>query len=127
MFRAMPKELDFEGAFQGLRSLLKSSAPRLRIKTDTHDDFSLETEAPLHKGKRLWVAAVKKNKNYVSFHFILVYLYPDLARKLSPELKKRMQGKGCFNFTAPDPALFDELAELVRAGIDTFKKRGLPA
>ena len=126
MFGAMTTQQDFDGAFRGLRRMLRANAKLLRVKTDTPDGFSLETAAPLRKGERLWVAAVKKNKSYVSFHFVLVYIYPDLLRKISPQLKKRMQGKGCFNFTAPDRALFDELAELVRAGIDAFKRRGLP-
>lgn len=106
--------------------MLRANAKLLRVKTDTPDDFTLETKAPLRKGERMPVAAVKKNKNYVSFHFVLVYIYPDLLRTISPQLKKRMQGKGCFNFDSPDSALFDELAELVRAGIDAFNRRGLP-
>ena len=122
----MAKQEDFDGAFDGLRRMLRANAKMLRVKTDTPDDFTLETETPLRKGERIAVAAVKKNKNYVSFHFIPIYIYPDLVRKISPELKKRMQGKGCFNFNAPDRVLLEELAELVRAGIDAYKRRGLP-
>jgi hypothetical protein len=48
---------------------------------------------------------------------------------MSPALKKRMQGKACFNFTAVDEALFKELAALTRrsrpayAKVDFFKLR----
>jgi hypothetical protein len=127
MVGAMTTQQDFDGAFRGLRRMLLANAKLLRVKTDAPDDFSLETEAPMRNGERLWVAAVKKNKNYVSFHFVPVYMYPDLLRKISPQLKKRMQGKGCFNFKAPDRDLLDELAKLVRAGTDALMKRGLPA
>ena len=48
------------------------------------------------------------------------YACPELLRGMSPALKKRMQGKACFNFTSPDPALLGELAELTDAGIERF-------
>ena len=51
-----------------------------------------------------------------------VYMYPDLLKNISPELKKRMQGKSCFNFKKLEPALFAELAELTRKGAEKFKK-----
>jgi len=31
-----------------------------------------------------------------------------------------MQGKACFNFKEPDPALFAELAELTKSGAEWF-------
>ena len=123
----MPKEHDFDGAFKGLRRLLKSRAAKLFVKRDTPGEYYVETKELLWKGERLFVAAVKKNKSYVSFHLVTVYMYPDLLNKISPELKKRMQGKGCFNFTAPDPELFEELGEVVDAGFKAFRKRGMPA
>jgi hypothetical protein len=49
-------------------------------------------------------------------------MYPDLLKDISPELKKRMQGKSCFNFKKVEPALFAELAELTRKGAEKFKK-----
>jgi hypothetical protein len=49
-----------------------------------------------------------------------VYAYPDLLKTMSPELKKRMQGKSCFNFKEVDEKLFKELAQLTRAGAAKF-------
>jgi len=40
---------------------------------------------------------------------------PTLQKRISPELRKRMQGKSCFNFTEIDPILFRELAALTRS------------
>lgn len=122
----MPKQNDFDGAFKGLRRLLKARTAKLFVKQDSPGDYMIETKEPLWKGERLFVAAIKKNKNYVSFHLMTVYMYPELVRKMSPALKKRMQGKGCFNFTAPDAVLFEELAGVVDAGFKAFKERGLP-
>jgi hypothetical protein len=41
-----------------------------------------------------------------------VYMFPDLLDSVSPQLKKRMQGKSCFNFKGADETLLAELAEL---------------
>ena len=53
-----------------------------------------------------------------------LYACPDLLNSISPELRKRMQGKSCFNFTAIDKALFAELKRLTRAGYQRFKQAG---
>jgi len=64
------------------------------------------------------VAAVKAGKAYVSFHFVPVYMFPDLVGTHAPELKKRMQGKGCFNFQTYDPDAARALKALLKAGIE---------
>ena len=51
-----------------------------------------------------------------------VYMFPDLLDGISPELRKHMQGKSCFNFKKMEPALFDELSELTRVGFKRFQK-----
>ncbi len=53
-----------------------------------------------------------------------VYVNPALLDGISPALKKRMQGKSCFNFTKADPALFEELASLTQAGFDDYQAKG---
>ena len=67
---------------------------------------------------------VRTGKNYVSFHLMPVYGHPPLLAGISPALKKRMQGKACFNFTAIDEALFTELADLTARGYAAFAKVG---
>ena len=49
-----------------------------------------------------------------------VYASPDLLRDISPELRKRMPGKSCFNFKEIGEKLFKELAQLTRAGAASF-------
>ena len=76
------------------------------------------------RGKEVWFGAVRIGKNYVSYHLMPVYACPDLLKEISPELKKRMQGKSCFNFTQVDEKLFKELADLTEQGYERFKKEG---
>ena len=48
-------------------------------------------------------------------------MYPEMVETISPELKKRMQGKSCFNFKKIDDALFDELVYLTKLGFSRFQ------
>lgn len=50
-----------------------------------------------------------------------------MTASVSPALKKRMQGKSCFNLTAPDAALFAELKHLTAEGFRRFKTIKLPS
>jgi hypothetical protein len=72
------------------------------------------------------VAAVQMKKNYVSYHLIPVYAIPTLLDAISPALKKRMQGKSCFNFTAIEPAQVKELKALTAAGVAALDRLELP-
>ena len=44
---------------------------------------------------------------------------------MSPELKKRMQGKACFNFAKVDEPMIAELEALTKAGAEWFLNGGL--
>jgi len=77
------------------------------------------------KGKEVWFDGVRTGKAYASYYLMAVYAFPDLLNDISPELKKRMQGKSCFNFRAVDEALFKELAQLTKKGYERFKKEKL--
>lgn len=60
----------------------------------------------------MWCAEVRLGKAYVSFHLMPLYMNAALTSTISPELKKRMQGKTCFNFKNPPDT--DQLTELSR-------------
>jgi hypothetical protein len=118
-----PPMRDFTGAFMGLRKILRPYAANLRAKDDTSDSYYLETRTSDPRTKPLFFAAAKINKNYVSFHLMAAYSFPELLKGMSPELKKHMQGKACFNFSAPDAALFSELDALTAAGASKFRSQ----
>ncbi|HEY6370032.1 MAG TPA: hypothetical protein VIX37_05605 [Candidatus Sulfotelmatobacter sp.] len=50
-------------------------------------------------------------------------LAPILVKTISPELKKRMPARSCFNFRAPDEALYAELGELTKAGPENYRAK----
>lgn len=66
-------------------------------------------------------AGVKTNKDRVSYFLKPVYTYPELLDGLSPGLRRRMQGKSCFNFAAVDEALLGELAALTERSFRAYE------
>jgi len=53
-----------------------------------------------------------------------LYMNDALTATISPALKKRMQGKTCFNFkTAPEPEALMELKRLADAGFKSFQEK----
>ena len=112
---------NFPQVFSALRDILKRHAGKLVVTEDTASCYRLEGGMhPTHK-KPFPIAWVAVGKGYVSFHHMGVYARPDLLQGVSKELKARMQGKSCFNFTSPDPALFAELEQLSVRGFEAFR------
>lgn len=112
MAKAKP---DFSQVFTELKGVMQKEAGKLTVADDTASNFVLHTPptAATH-GKPGWFGAVQLKKNYVAYHLMPVYAFPDLLDGISPDLKKRMQGKSCFNFSASDKALFKELGALTQ-------------
>ena len=72
----------------------------------------------------MYFGSVRLGKAYVSFHLMPLYFNEPLNARLSPELKKRKQGKTCFNFKNIDELLFEELGELTKSGFAGFQELG---
>jgi hypothetical protein len=121
----MPHQYDFPQVFERLKSIISQYQDAAVLTTNNAENYLLNTGyAPQYK-KELFLGGVQIKKNYVSYHLMPVYMYPDLLNEISPELKKRMQGKSCFNFKRVDEALFQELAQLTGRGVDRLRKEKL--
>ena len=112
---------DLAPVFAALRQLLKGFLGYLAVQTDKPGNYHLETPSILHRRKPLYFAGVRTGKNYVSFHLLYLYYNPAALKALSPALRKRMQGKACFNFTAVDEDCFAELGRLIADGLKIYK------
>jgi hypothetical protein len=115
---------DFQSVFERLKPLYQD-IPAARVTADTPGNYSLNSPYSPKWGKELFLGAVQIRKNYVSFHLMPVYMFPDLLEGISPALKKHMQGKSCFNFKKVDDALFAELAALVQRSLQRVRDSGL--
>jgi hypothetical protein len=114
----------FELVFSELRSIMLPYSKKMDCKIDSNDELYVDTRQIQKNNKPLWFGGVHIKKNYVSFHLMPVYLNPGLLDTISPELKKRMQGKSCFNFSSIDPQLFRELEELTELGFKDYERQG---
>ncbi|MEO1492278.1 MAG: hypothetical protein AAFV19_09030 [Pseudomonadota bacterium] len=110
--------------FTALKTILTPYADRLKVIADTDTDYVLDSHHVMPNGKELFFGAVKFKKSYTSFHLMPVYVYPSLLEPISEGLRKRMQGKSCFNFRKPDEALFAELSDLTSRGFDAYRENG---
>jgi hypothetical protein len=118
-------ESDFPILFDRLKALLVPYAPALKVTEDQTGRYALETGYSEQWKKPLFFGSAVIQKNYVSFYLMPVYIYPDLLEGISPALKKRMQGKSCFNFKQVDEALLTELETLTRQSFALFQREDL--
>jgi hypothetical protein len=116
----MSAQTEFPLVFKKLKSILEPYSSKLIIKIDTSEGYSLDGPFSEKWKKELFFGAAQIKKNYVSFYLMPVYMYPDLLRNVSPELKKHMQGKSCFNFKKTETPLFDELAKLTKQAFKRY-------
>ena len=110
---------DFDGVDRRLRAILDPLRPRLTASKEGPDGLVLEI-AGLEGKPWGYFAGIRRGKRYISYYLMSVYASPELTASMSPELRRRMQGKACFNFTRIDEPLFAELANLTEAGLEPF-------
>ena len=102
-----------QAVFQGLRERMLRSRGEMYVAIDETGNLIVKTPW-IEPGKKEagWFGAVQLKKNYVSYHLIPVYAVPALADKIPDDLRKRRQGKSCFNFKKIEPELFDAIERL---------------
>jgi hypothetical protein len=114
--------IEFSVVFEKLKRMIKPYAKKLTVKTDKSDLYYLNAAYSPKWKKEIFFASAQIKKNYVSFYLMPVYMYPDLLKNISPELKKHMQGKSCFNFKKVEEDLFAELSQLTKKGFERLMK-----
>jgi hypothetical protein len=114
----------FDATFAALKALLAPYEPRLHVNSDAAATYMLEGEYNAEIKRPMFFAGVRAGKAYVSFYLMPVYSHPELMGRISDGLRRRLHGKSCFNFTRPEPELFDELRELVRSGFSHYERLG---
>ncbi len=124
--KSASKSADFTAVFAALKNIFTAHAKQLQVTVDKPSRYYVVAREVVWKGKPLFVGAVISGKAYVSFHLVPLYMNPSLQKQVSPELKKRMQGKACFNFTKLDPELFRQLEKLTAAGVALFCSKDFP-
>ena len=116
----MPDKTEFKQVFEELKSIFKPYVKKMDVAQDTENYYLLNARFIMKNKLPLCFGGVRLGKNYVSFYLMSVYASPGQMKSMSPELKKRMQGKSCFNFKKVDKKLFSELKMLTKLGAAQF-------
>jgi hypothetical protein len=74
------------------------------------------------KPQPTYIGGVIQQKNYVSFYLSAIYSHPDLLKDISPDLKRVLKGKSCFNISKATPQLLEEVDEILKKGIEKYKE-----
>jgi hypothetical protein len=122
----MKETSDFTTIVEELKKILRPYEKTL-VLAPPSNGYSLNTRHIMANKQPLFFAGVQPRKGYVSYYLMPVYVYPDLLNGMSDALRKRMQGKSCFNFKVVDAELFKELAALTKAGFERYEKEGMLA
>ena len=99
-------------------------AGEMVVVHDTDGHYSLDTHHVMRNKKRLFLGSAQVRKRYVSFHLMPVYVFPNLLDGIG-DLRKRMQGKSCFNFRTLGNDQVARLPALARAGYERYRDEGM--
>ncbi len=113
--------MDSINVFKKLKSILDPYEAKLSLLHNKPDNYYLNTPVTDSNKKGEFFGAVQVKKTYVAFHLMPIYYFPELLDKVSENLKDRMQGKSCFNFTEIDEKLFKELSTLTKKSFEQYK------
>jgi hypothetical protein len=104
---------NLQPVFDALRERMLRSGGGMDVAEDEAGNLVLKTPWK-EPGKKepAWFGAVQLKKSYVSCHLMPLYALPSILEQVPADLRKRMQGKSCFNFTKVEPELFDVLEQL---------------
>ena len=106
---------DFHEVEARLRAILEPYRDQLTVSKEGPDGLYLEL--PGYEGTPWgYVGGTRVGKAYVSYYLMGAY-DGELQASMSPALRKRMQGKTCFNFTNVDEQLFSELERITARAI----------
>lgn len=109
---------DFGPVFDRLKGILEPYAPKMHVSADDDTWYGLDLAPTEERNPTTWFGSVRRGKRYVSIYLMPVYVDPSLLDGASPDLRRRMQGKSCFNLTKIDEPLIGELEALVRTGYE---------
>ena len=110
-------EGEFQTLFDRFKTMLAPYARRMHV-LDGAAMYGLDMAPENERDRTTWFAGTRLGKRYVSYYLMPIYVRPELLDGISPELRRRMQGKSCFNFSKVDEALLSELEALTKKGFE---------
>lgn len=109
---------EFERLFERFKSMLAPYEAKMHIADERPGMYGVDMAPAGERDPTTWFAGTRLGKRYVSYYLMPIYVRPSLLDGISPELRRRMQGKSCFNFTKVDEPLLVELEQLTAVGYE---------
>ena len=106
---------EFERLFERFKAMLAPYAARMHVADEGTAMYGVDMAPEGERDPSTWFAGTRLGKRYVSYYLMPIYVKPSLLDGISPELRRRMQGKSCFNFAKVDEPLLAELEALTEA------------
>ncbi len=114
---------EFPAVTARLRQILEPYRDRFAVTRDEPAEMALEVHG-LEGRPNGYFAGIRVGKRYVSYYLMAAYAFPELVEAMTPGLRRRMQGKACFNFTRVDEQLLAELADVTARGAERWGPDG---
>jgi hypothetical protein len=111
-------DAEFAQLFGRFRSMLEPYGSKMHVSADSAQWYGVDMAPEAERDPSTWFGATRLGKRYVSYYLMPIYVKPDLLDDVSPALRKRMQGKSCFNFAKVDEPLLAELEALTKRGYE---------
>ncbi len=109
---------EFGLLFERFKTMLAPYAARMHVTGAGTAMYGIDMAPEGERDPSTWFAGTRLGKRYVSYYLMPIYVQPSLLDDISPELRRRMQGKSCFNLTKVDEPLLAELEALTKKGYE---------
>ena len=109
---------EFGLLFERFKTMLAPYAARMHVTGAGTAMYGIDMAPEGERDASTWFAGTRLGKRYVSYYLMPIYVQPSLLDDISPELRRRMQGKSCFNLTKVDEPLLAELEALTKKGYE---------
>lgn len=108
---------------------LEKHTPTLKVRAKTDTKFEVAGTIPTMQGKQkvdgIYFSSVIPKPKDVRLYFFPIYTHPEAFKNISEPLRKCLKGKSCFHIKKIDESLESDIHEMIKIGIDTYKKEGL--
>ncbi|MDH5721558.1 MAG: DUF1801 domain-containing protein [Spirochaetia bacterium] len=114
--------------FNELKKMISKYENRLFPKNDNKDRYELWSRKDIiienRKRKEVYFAGIIKQKSYVGFYYMPVYVDTSLKDVFQPELLSLLKGKSCFHIKKLDSTIKKQIKFALKTGFSLYKKRG---
>lgn len=124
-----------DSVYKAVEKLMLSYSPPFRtdISCMTRGKKSLQLTVPkpvavagAYGGKptNLMMSGLIRQKDFVGFYLMCIYMNDVVKKKLSPRLLKLLKGKTCFHLKCIDDDLLREIQHALDLSVTAFRQKG---